>query len=68
MGIYGQRKRQTQSTWVVQCKITEKKKKKIVGRTLTVQYLDAIDGTPVLDIKPIIKEFLPKGEIKSNPI
>jgi len=34
------------------------------GRTITVKNLDAIDGTPVLDIKPVFKEFLPKGEIK----
>lgn len=33
-------------------------------RTLTVKRLDAIDGTPVLDIKPVFKEFLPVGEIK----
>lgn len=34
------------------------------GRTITVKGLDAIDGTPVLDIKPVMKEFLPKGEIR----
>ncbi len=33
------------------------------GRTITVKNLDAIDGTPVLDIKPVMKEFQPKGEI-----
>lgn len=33
-------------------------------RTLFVSGLDAIDGTPVLDIKPVIREFLPKEEIK----
>lgn len=37
---------------------------KVEGRVLTVQGLDAIDGTPVLDIKPVMKEFLPKGSIK----
>ena len=25
--------------------------------------LDAIDGTPVLDIKPVMKGFLPRGEV-----
>jgi tRNA-Thr(GGU) m(6)t(6)A37 methyltransferase TsaA len=30
------------------------------GRTLFVKWLDAINGTPVLDIKPVIKEFLPE--------
>lgn len=34
------------------------------GRTLTVRGLDAIDGTPVLDIKPVIREFLPQGEVR----
>lgn len=34
------------------------------GRTIKVKYLDAIDGTPVLDIKPVFKEFQPKNEIK----
>ncbi len=34
------------------------------GRKLTVSNLDAIDGTPILDIKPVFKEYLPKGEIK----
>jgi tRNA-Thr(GGU) m(6)t(6)A37 methyltransferase TsaA len=30
------------------------------GTQLFVQGLDAIDGTPVLDIKPVMKEFLPR--------
>jgi tRNA-Thr(GGU) m(6)t(6)A37 methyltransferase TsaA len=34
------------------------------GRKLTVTHLDAIDGTPVLDIKPVYQEYLPNGEIK----
>ena len=25
--------------------------------------LDAIDGTPVLDIKPVLQAFLPRGEV-----
>jgi tRNA-Thr(GGU) m(6)t(6)A37 methyltransferase TsaA len=33
------------------------------GRTLRVKYLDAIHGTPVLDIKPIMREFEPQGAI-----
>lgn len=39
---------------------------KHTGRILTVRGLDAIDGTPIIDIKPIMKEFLPKGEIKQS--
>src|SRR5690606_18873887 len=34
---------------------------RIDGRTLTVRGLDAIDGTPVLDIKPWMAEFAPRG-------
>ncbi len=36
----------------------------VTGRTLNVQGLDAINGTPVLDIKPVMKGFLPRGEIR----
>ncbi len=32
----------------------------LVGRVLTVQGLDAVDGSPILDIKPVFKEFLPR--------
>ncbi|ENQ3107873.1 tRNA-Thr(GGU) m(6)t(6)A37 methyltransferase TsaA [Bacillus sp. 491mf] len=34
------------------------------GNKLVVKGLDAIDGTPIIDIKPVMKEFLPKNEIK----
>jgi tRNA (adenine37-N6)-methyltransferase len=34
------------------------------GLILTVRGLDAISGTPVLDIKPVMKGFLPRGEIR----
>lgn len=33
----------------------------VEGRTLRVRGLDAIDGTPVLDIKPWMEEFAPIG-------
>ena len=33
------------------------------GSTIKVKGLDAIDGTPVLDIKPVFREFQPKGNI-----
>ena len=33
------------------------------GRHLEVQGLDAIDGTPILDIKPVMREFLPREEV-----
>lgn len=34
---------------------------RVSGRVLTVRGLDAIDGTPVLDIKPWMAEFAPIG-------
>ncbi|MBS1515828.1 MAG: SAM-dependent methyltransferase [Bacteroidetes bacterium] len=37
---------------------------KAEGKTLIVEGLDAINGSPVLDIKPVYKEFLPSEEIR----
>jgi tRNA (adenine37-N6)-methyltransferase len=34
------------------------------GRRLFVKNLDAIDGSPVIDIKPVFKEYLPQEEIR----
>ena len=34
------------------------------GNKLFVRGLDALDGTPVIDIKPVMKEFLPATEIR----
>ena len=34
------------------------------GVSLFVEGLDAIDGTPVLDIKPVMREFQPREEIR----
>jgi tRNA-Thr(GGU) m(6)t(6)A37 methyltransferase TsaA len=36
----------------------------VEGASVNVEGLDAIDGTPVLDIKPVMKGFLPRGEIR----
>lgn len=36
----------------------------VEGLTLTVCGLDAIDGTPVLDIKPYMSGFAPRGEVR----
>ncbi|MBK9226131.1 MAG: SAM-dependent methyltransferase [Ignavibacteria bacterium] len=33
------------------------------GSTLKVSGLDAVDETPVIDIKPVVREFLPNEEI-----
>jgi tRNA (adenine37-N6)-methyltransferase len=32
----------------------------VAGRVLRVAELDAIDGTPVIDLKPVMREFLPR--------
>lgn len=34
------------------------------GRSLRVRGLDAIDGTPVIDIKPTMQEFLPRTALR----
>jgi tRNA (Thr-GGU) A37 N-methylase len=34
------------------------------GVTLQVAGLDAIDGSPVLDVKPVMAEFLPRGTVR----
>jgi len=36
----------------------------VEGLELRVGGLDAIDGTPVLDVKPVMREFLPRGEVR----
>jgi tRNA-Thr(GGU) m(6)t(6)A37 methyltransferase TsaA len=34
------------------------------GRTLEVAELDSLDGTPVLDVKPVMREFLPREPVR----
>ncbi len=34
------------------------------GASIVVRGLDAIDGTPVLDVKPYLQEFAPRGEVR----
>ena len=36
----------------------------VEGLKLMVEGLDAIDGTPILDIKPYMAEFGPRGEVR----
>ena len=36
----------------------------VEGRDVRVRGLDAVDGTPVLDLKPVMREFLPRGEVR----
>jgi tRNA-Thr(GGU) m(6)t(6)A37 methyltransferase TsaA len=40
---------------------------RVVGRearSLIVEGLDAVDGTPVIDIKPVLAEFLPRSAVR----
>jgi len=60
MGIFCQRKKDRPNQLGL-CKVELVEHR---GRTITVKYLDAIDGTPVLDIKPVFKEFEVKDEIR----
>lgn len=60
MGIFGQRKKDRPNrVGLSTVELLEQK-----GRILVVKYLDAIDGTPILDIKPVFKEYKLKGEFK----
>ena len=55
VGIFSQRgKNRPNKIGVTICKIIN-----VNARTIEVKGLDAIDGTPVLDIKPVFKEYLP---------
>lgn len=57
VGIFAQRgKNRPNRIGSTICKIIS-----VEGKILKVKELDAIDGTPVIDIKPVIKEFLPRG-------
>ena len=37
---------------------------RVEGTRLYISELDAIDGTPVLDIKPVMIEFLPRQQVR----
>lgn len=59
VGIFSQRgKNRPNQIGLTICKIL-----KIEDRKLFVEGLDAVDGTPVLDIKPWVKEFAPRGNV-----
>jgi tRNA (adenine37-N6)-methyltransferase len=58
-GIFGQRKKDRPN----QLGLTTVELVAVEDRRLTVRYLDAIDGTPVLDIKPVFRQFQVKREI-----
>jgi len=60
IGIFAQRgKNRPNRIGVTVCRIVS-----VSGRRLEVEGLDAIDGTPVLDIKPVMSGFIPRGEVR----
>jgi tRNA-Thr(GGU) m(6)t(6)A37 methyltransferase TsaA len=59
-GIFAQRKKDRPNTLGL-CTVELLEHK---GRTIKVKYLDAIDGTPVLDIKPVFKEYKMEENIR----
>jgi tRNA-Thr(GGU) m(6)t(6)A37 methyltransferase TsaA len=60
VGIFAQRgKGRPNRIGVCVCRLLS-----VDGLSLRVRGLDAIAGTPVLDIKPVMKGFLPRGEIR----
>jgi len=60
VGIFAQRGRNRPNRLGVSvCQVVS-----VAGLTLEVEGLDAIDGTPVLDIKPVLKGFIPRGEVR----
>lgn len=59
VGIFAQRaKGRPNRIGVSICKV-----RRVMGRELIVEGLDAVDGTPVLDIKPVLREFLPSATL-----
>jgi tRNA (Thr-GGU) A37 N-methylase len=60
VGIFAQRGRNRPNRLGVSvCRIVA-----VDGLTVDVEGLDAIDGTPVVDIKPVLGGFLPRGDVR----
>lgn len=60
VGIFAQRgKNRPNRIGLTTCAIIS-----LEGTRLTVRGLDAVDGTPVLDIKPVMQGFAPRGEVR----
>ncbi|HUO92465.1 MAG TPA: SAM-dependent methyltransferase [Rhizomicrobium sp.] len=60
IGIFAQRgKNRPNRIGVTVCKVVS-----VNGLNLEVEGLDAIDGTPVLDIKPHLSGFAPRGTVR----
>ncbi|MGG8406128.1 SAM-dependent methyltransferase [Streptomyces sp. 12297] len=60
VGIFAQRgKNRPNRLGVSRCRLL-----KVDGLDVHVEGLDAVDGTPVLDIKPYLAEFGPRGDVR----
>lgn len=60
VGIFAQRgKNRPNQLGVTVCRVL-----RVEGTRLFVHGLDAIDGTPVLDVKPWVREFGPRGDVR----
>jgi tRNA (adenine37-N6)-methyltransferase len=60
VGIFAQRGRNRPNRiGVTACRIV-----RVDGLAVEVEGLDAIGGTPVMDIKPVMSGFLPRGEVR----
>lgn len=59
-GIFAQRgKNRPNRLGVTMCRIVS-----VDGTLLRLEGLDAIDGTPVIDIKPVMRAFLPREDVR----
>jgi tRNA-Thr(GGU) m(6)t(6)A37 methyltransferase TsaA len=60
VGVFAQRaKGRPNRIGVSVCELLE-----VAGLLVKVRGLDAIDGTPVLDLKPYMSEFAPRGPVR----
>lgn len=60
LGVFAQRgKNRPNAIGLTVCRVVA-----VHGRTLEVAGLDAVDGTPVIDLKPWFEELGPRGEVK----
>lgn len=60
IGVFAQRgKNRPNRLGVSVCRVVA-----VRGTEVEVEGLDAIDGTPVLDIKPVLSGFLPRGDVR----
>ncbi len=60
VGIFAQRgKNRPNRIGVCVCRV-----RSVSGLTVEVEGLDAIDGSPILDIKPVLQGFLPRENVR----